>query len=125
MRFKGVVTKKGKNRGDIIEYSPDEKIRVGLSVAITSHEAFADYLVNPVKIDVEALDASKKGDPLKKMWQNNLYEARGRVEIARRHKERDRILRPQAFRFSIKVEDCLCVNGLPDLKTTELSLEPV
>jgi hypothetical protein len=125
VRFKGVVTKKGKNRGDVIEYSPEEKIRVGLSLGLVEHKDFEDYLVNPVKVEIETMDSGKKGDLFKKMWQNNFYEARGRVEVARRHKERDRILRPQAFRFTIKVEDCLCVNGLPDLRTSELSLEPV
>lgn len=122
MRFKGVVTKKGPARGDIIEYSPEEKVRVALGVAITTREEFSELLVHPAKIEVKNLNFAAKGDPLKRMWQNNAYEATGRVEIGRRHKAKDRTLRPASFDFSIKVEDCLCHNGLPDIKTTELNL---
>lgn len=125
MKFKGVVLKKGKTRGDVIEYSPEEKIRVALGVAITSHESFEGHLVHPAKIEVKNVESSSKGDPLKKMWQNNQYEASGRIEVNRRHKEKDRVLRPLSYDFTIKVEDCLCPNGLPDLKTGSLELSPV
>jgi hypothetical protein len=122
MRFKGVVTKKGTARGDVIEYSPDEKVRVALGVAITAEAQFSDLLVHPAKIEVKNLHFTAKGDPLKRLWQNNSYEATGRIDVARRDKAKDRILRPATYDFTIKVEDCLCSNGLPDLKTTELKL---
>lgn len=125
MRFKGVVTKKGKNRGDVIEYSPKEKVQVGLGLALASCEELQDYLVHPVRVDIQDLDSSVKGEPLKKMWQNNTYQAAGVVEVSRRHKEQDRILSPKKYFFSIKIEDCLCANGLPDLKTSELNLQLV
>lgn len=125
MKFKGVETKKGNNRGDVIEYSPEEKIRVALGEAITKHETFADYLVHPAKVQVSNVISSKKGDALKKLWQNNVYEGSGRIDVSRRHKEKDRLLKPLTFDFSIKVEDCLCENGLPDLKTVALQLTPV
>lgn len=125
MRFKGVVTKKGRNRGDVIEYQPDEKVKVAIGVAITKHEAFNEMLVFPKKTEVKNLLTSAKGGLLKKMWQNNSYEASGRIEIARRHKEKDRVLRPLTFDFTIKLEDCLCPNGLPDLKTVEMSLDQI
>lgn len=124
MRFKGVVTKKGKERGDVIEYSPEEKVRVALAVAITKYPDFEAYLVNPAKVVIEQLQTSKKGDPLKKLWQNNFYEASGRIEVARRHKEKDKILRPVPYQFTIKVQDCLCNNGLPDLDTVSIDLVP-
>ena len=125
MRFKGVVTKKGPNRGDVIEYSPEEKVRVALGIGITQHKEFEELLVYPSKIEIQNVRADTKGDLLKKMWQNNSYEATGKIEVARRHKGRDRILRPKIFSFSIKLEDKLCQNGLPDVKTSELVLEPV
>lgn len=125
MRFKGVVTKKGPHRGDVIEYSPEEKVRVALGIGITEHEKFQDFLVYPSKIEIKNVRADAKGDLLKKQWANNSYEATGRIEVARRHKGRDRVLRPQTYDFSIKLEDKLCQNGLPDVKTSELTLEPI
>jgi hypothetical protein len=125
MKFKGVVTKKGRNRGDVVEYSPEEKVRVALGIGITKSDTFEAHLVHAKNIEIQTLQIHANGDPLKRMWQNNAYEARGRIEVARRHMGKDRILRPQTFDFSIKVEDCLCPNGLPDLKTSELVLDPV
>lgn len=126
MRFKGVVLKKGQNRGDVVEYSPEEKIRVALGIALTKHPEFEGYLVTPSKVTLNGnVQTSKKGDPLKRLWQNNHYEASGRVEVSRRDMARDRLLRPVPYDFAIKVEDCLCHNGLPDLVTTDIELSPV
>lgn len=125
MRFKGVVTKKGKNRGDVIEYSPEEKIRVGLGLALAQHESLQEYLVHPAKVEIKGLEVSEKGALLKKLWKNNSYAAWGRVEVSRRHKAKDRILRPETFEFSVQIDDCLCHNGLPELKVVNLELTPV
>lgn len=125
MKFKGVVTKKGANRGDVIEYSPEEKVRAALALALTQHADFDDYLVHPGKITLGKVEISKKGDPLKRLWQNNVYEASGTVEVNRRHKAKDQLMRPLTLNFTIKAEDCLCPNGLPDLKTLGLELLPV
>src|SRR4051812_9461994 len=125
MRFKGVVTRKGRNRGDVIEYSPEEKVRVALGIGISKSDTFEEHLVHAKNIEIQSIQIHANGDPLKRLWQNNAYLARGRIEVARRHMAKDRVLRPQTFDFSIKVEDCLCPNGLPDLKTSELVLDPV
>ena len=125
MRFKGVVMKKGQNRGDVVEFSPEEKVRVALGLALTKHPEFDGFLVTPSKVTLSGnVLTSKKGDPLKRLWQNNVYEASGRVEVSRRDMAKDKLLRPTPYDFVIKVEDCLCHNGLPDLETTSIELSP-
>jgi hypothetical protein len=124
MRFKGVVTT-GKQRGDVIEYTPKEKLEACLRVALTKHPDFLDcFLVHVKAVSSNPPTVSGKGDLLKGLWQNNHYLGDGQVTVARRCLKRDQVLQPVKLNFTLAFEDTLQENGLPDFNIVSLDLLP-
>ena len=123
MRFKGSV-KSGKNKGDVIEYSAEEKAAEAVKLGIISHEMFKGYLVYVEKMTLDngSISASPVGEKFKKLWANNTYSAKGQVTVARRHAARDKMVSAVTVGFVVKFRDALQENGLPDLKIDSLTL---
>lgn len=121
MKIKNVT--RGKNAGDVIELSADEKVPLALQEGMISHEDHKDkYSVYTRDIEVKSLNFVMKGAPLKGAWQNNLYTAEGEVTVRKLDIHKNYYLEPKRVKFLIKFEDKLDKEGLPDLKVTSLVL---
>lgn len=128
MKIKGVVRTK-KNYGDIIEYSAEEKVPLALKDAVTTYPDFEDkHLTYTRSINLSTVTSSQKGELLKKMWQNNIYYAKGTAVLHRRSLRQGRegsfpMLQPLSVSFEIEFEDKLDNIGQPDLKVNKLVLK--
>ena len=124
MIIKGIRGGK-RNRGEIIELSPEEKVTEALQAGLSRGDAggFDGFLVSVLKPSV-ALSGdvafNPKGYALKKTWQNNSYTARGKCKLRRHNIEKNYIMEPKDYSFEIKFEDSLDDLGQPDLKITEI-----
>ena len=122
MKFKGVYAS-GKRFGEIIEFSPAEKVAPALQDAIIVDKKFKDkehvWIRDVVTSDVSEV---KKGNPLDGQFANNIYTAKGTATIHRRSLAKDCLLQPRKYLFEIKFEDCLDPINQPDLNTISLEL---
>lgn len=123
--IKGTSSEKGK-RGDIVELSFDEKTNLALKDALANPSGWGDEwkgcLAYATEISIEKTDGSSKGNPLKGMWLNNNYKARGTFKLNRRSKNADEILEGRKHNFVIAFHDCLDQEGIPDLKVVEFKI---
>jgi hypothetical protein len=121
-RVKGVLKAKGV-RGNIVEYAPSEKIPIAVKYALALHlkeKGFSPAVVgNPV---VDDFTSSKKGDLLKKKYQNNNYTARGSITYFLREIATDKAFEKQTSVFDLKFEDELDQNGTPSMKIVKFEL---
>lgn len=121
MKIKGVT--KGKNPGDVVELSADEKVPLALLDAVISYPEFKDnYSSFTREVTVKSLNFVMKGAPIKGMWQNNIYTAEGTVVVHRLDLKKNTPLQPKKYEFVLKFEDSLDSVNLPDLKTLSLVL---
>lgn len=122
-KFKGVI-RKGKDTGEIIEYSAEEKVPLALQSAVTSYEAFkSKYLASVTDVKINSLNVVPKGEPLKKKWSHNLYTAEGTVVLLKRDVKKDMMVKPATQSFALKFEDCLSHNGLPEFNILSFRLD--
>jgi hypothetical protein len=122
-RIKGTHKTKGK-RGDIIQYEPSEKVPLAVKLAIADHfraKGFSPAVIDPIKID--EFTCNKKGDLLKKVFQNNTYSATGQITYFLREHTADVAHEKQTNPFSIKFEDALDEHGTPLMKVTNFELK--
>jgi hypothetical protein len=121
MKIKGVKAKD--NRGDAVEYSPEEKVPLAVHDASCVAEEFKGFLtfVKPEDVKVEKMTFGKKGDPLEGRYQNNSYVAEGSAIINRRKKETNQVHQPKTLKFKIEFHDCLDEISMPDLKVTKFA----
>lgn len=120
MRFKTVT--KGKNQGEVVEYSAEEKVPIALQLAATESPEFEEFLVYIRDLVVKNLRYEAIGNLLSKKWQNNRYFVSGVATFHRRKIKNDQILQPRKWEFSLEFKDCLDEMGLPDIKPTKLSI---
>ena len=127
MIIKGIYGGK-KNRGEIKELSPDEKVTEALQAALTRRQAgFEEYLVSVLRDSVKLSNKTMfapKGYALKKHWQNNTYSAKGEALLRRQHIGKGYVMEPKKYTFDVKFEDTLDDWGQPDLKVTTVSFTP-
>ena len=122
MKFKS-VQRGGPRAGEVIEYSPEEKVPAVLQDAVIDHESFKDkehVWVRDVKLD--KLDFISKGDPLKGKYANNRYDASGTFTIHRRSLKNDSLMQPRKRLFRVKFDDVCDSLGKPDLAVIEFEL---
>ena len=128
MKIKGVVRTR-KNYGDIIEYSAEEKVYLALKDAVTTYPDFeGKHLTYTKSINLSTVTSSQKGELLKKMWQNNVYYAKGTAVLNRRSLRAQAdgsfsMLEPLSVTFDIEFEDKLDSIGQPDLKINKVALK--
>lgn len=122
MKIKGV--KATDNRGDPIEYSPEEKVPLAVHDALGEHEISKDFLtyVNPKEVKVTNMSFNVKGEKLEGMYQNNTYRAEGTAVVNRRKKKTNQVHEPKTVNFKIEFEDCLDEISMPELKVTKFSI---
>jgi hypothetical protein len=120
MKIKGVQG--GKKKGDPIEYSPDEKVPLAIQDAINSNNSFPGYsvFIKTTKIDKNIV--APNGDKLKGLWGNNSYSARGNVVFGKIN-QKGQPVNDAKLNFSIKFNDVLDSNGLPDLNVVSLEMQ--
>ncbi|NDC24982.1 MAG: hypothetical protein EB078_10550 [Proteobacteria bacterium] len=118
MKIKGVTG--GKNRGNVVEYTPEEKPEVVVRDHIPT-VAPTDELWFATKVDVTSLQHSPKGIG-NKTYADNAYQAEGEVVIRVLKTTTDEYLTPRTKHFSVEFEDCLDGNGQPDMKVTKFEL---
>lgn len=121
MKIKGVV-KQGKNTGDPIEWSAEEKVPLALQDALEAAESAKEYRQWVRDVKIETLTSNTKGDLIKGKWQNNIYAARGEMTVHKRSITKDIILNPKKYSFYVEFEDYLDPNHQPDLKINSLVL---
>lgn len=119
MKIKGVTG--GKNKGNPIEFSPQEKPEVVLKAEVPL-KADEGQLWYVTKVSVADLHYSARGTKGAK-FADNSYSAEGSLEVSRVRMKDDKLLKPATKQFKIKFEDCLDGMGQPDMKVTELTLE--
>ena len=113
----------GKDSGEVVELTAEEKAPLTLQEAVIDHADFKDKVhvwLRDTKVD--SVRTSLKGEPLNKKWQNNIYYATGSCVIHRRNLDKDYLLTPKSCRFELSFEDCLDNLGQPDTKHTKLEL---
>lgn len=122
MKIKSVT--RGKNPGDVIEFSAEEKVPLALQDAVVEYPDFkSKYLTYVRDVKISKLTYSPKGELFGKKWQNNTYSAEGQVTLHHRSVAKDLVLQPRRKTFKLKFEDKLDNNGLPDVKIMEIVLE--
>jgi hypothetical protein len=122
MKIKGVW--KGKNLGEIAEYSAEEKVPLALQDAAAVHpDYYGLRLVWTRDVTIKSVSYSANGAPLKNKWQNNIYIASGEVVIYSQGIENNKLYTPKKRQFSIVFMDCLDDLGQPDLKIKTLELK--
>lgn len=120
MRFKTVT--KGKNAGEVVEFSSEEKVPAALQLAVTEDPQFEEFRVHIRDLIINNLRFEAIGNPLNKKWQNNQYFVSGTAVFHRRKIKNDQVLQPRKWDFDLEFKDCLDEMGLPDLQPTKLVL---
>jgi hypothetical protein len=130
MKIKGIVSA-GKDRGNAIEFSPQEKAPIAVKDAVAAASAPGEVWWSE-QVDVQDLQYSSTGQD-NRGFANNRYIARGNVMIRKtvtKQTERDgKIVTTEdlipAVRqaFYIEFDDVTDNLGQPDLKTTVFKLE--
>lgn len=118
MKFKGVT-----KEGNVIEFSPEEKVPVALQDAVIEYPRFKGkehVWIRDVAID--GVDYNSRGDKLNGAYENNMYSAWGLATFHRRSLKGDTLLTPVRHSFRIRFEDTLDHIGQPDLKVTEFGI---
>lgn len=114
----------GKNSGEILELTPEEKVQPTLQDGIIDHEWFQNKVHVWLKeVTDVVVRATPKGDPINKKWQNNNYRSSGVCIINRRDLAKDYLLQPLKCRFELNFQDGLDSLGQPDTEVTSLHLE--
>lgn len=130
MKIKGVHRTK-KNYGEIIEFSAEEKAPLALKDAVAVYPDFDGKHMTYVRnVNLQNVSSSQKGEPLKGMWQNNLYYANGTAILHRRSLKTQSdgtfpMLQPLHVEFEIEFEDVLDNIGQPDLKVNKVLLKEI
>lgn len=119
MKIKGTYGV-GKNRGEVIELTPAEKVTIALKEAVAEH--FDGYRTSVKELKLGPMSTAPQGDPLRKKWSNNSYTASGEALVTRHRLSDGAVLQDKKVDFTIRVRDALSSNGLPDLKLDELKL---
>lgn len=113
MKIKGIKT--GTLRGEIIEYSPTEKIEPVVKELVPSlapaGEVWWAENVNPIELDII------HGKPLTRGYAGNTYIAT--VSFHVRPMRNDRLYRGIPKKMKITFKDILDKNGLPDLEVVK------
>lgn len=122
MQIAGVYTDKAR-RGDPKEFSPDEKAPRAVKKALADKFTKDGFSATPTDVTVTSLSYQKKGDPLKKSFQNNRYEVAGTVRFFLRDMERDITHEQQLCAYTLSFEDMLDDNGLPEFKIVDFKVD--
>ena len=115
MKIKGVSPgSKTKRRGDIIEYSPEEKIPLAVKDAVHAMAPEGEvFIVTDVK--VKSHHSIPRSIPNPKGFANNSYMAEGTVSFQRHTLADSKLFPAQPMDFKIEFEDKLDDLGQPDL----------
>jgi len=108
------VHKRGRKRGEPVEYEPQEKIPLAVQDAVVDH--FDGRMCWVRNVVLGKFTHTIKGNPLKRKWQNNVYDAEGTADFNFREIKTGHIRPKKTLKFKIKFEDCLDYIGQPDLK---------
>jgi hypothetical protein len=125
LKFKSIIVdKKNKNYGDPIEYTPEEKIPVALQMAVAESPIYKDkFLVAVTGVTVTSYTFAPLGEKLNKKFANNVYEAFGTAQLNKRNVHTNSMARPENKSYTLKFEDCLDPNGLPEFRIVSLRME--
>lgn len=121
MRIAGVQT--GKNRGDVIELSPDQKVVEAVKLAAATAPEFSGFSVTVVEITVAANSFQTQGPLLKKLWANNRYQASGSAKFWFRDQVKDKVHAPKTATWSIEFIDTLDNWKMPDLEVLSFKVD--
>jgi hypothetical protein len=114
MRIAGVTT--GRNRGDVIELTPEAKVPAAVGLAAATCDQLAAFAVTTDSIKVLTVTHQKEGDKLRKLWENSRYKATGTAQFWFRDRVKDIVHQPRAAEWAIEFIDCLDAWGMPELK---------
>jgi len=124
MKIAGIAG--GKNRGNIVELTEEKKIKsaVGAGLVFWAN-SFKEgkYLAFGTDVDIKTQSSSPHGNPLKKLWANNVYRAKGTLILHLRDKAKDICLEAKPKDFEIEFYDCLDSLGMPDVDVKHLTLK--
>ena len=121
MRIKGIKT--GKNKGDVIELTPEDKLKEAVKMACSEGKHFDGYLTWATNIKTKDLNVVSAGSPLKGKYANNLYTAAGSAAINFRNIAKDQVEPPKTMDFEVKFKDVTDSWGMPDLEVTQSSFQ--
>lgn len=127
MKVKGVYNDK-QRKGDPVEYTPQEKVPLAVmdAVAKNAAEGIVQYVEGGEKgVSFADLHFVKNEvpHPDKRSWQNNVYNAKGKVKVRRLKASTDKLFPVVEMEFKIKFRDCCDSNGMPDLKIEEFQYQ--
>jgi len=120
IKIKGVRLDKGR-RGDLIELDPKDKILIAVKVGASKYDQ--NFVISADQIKVGQMRMSPNGDKLKKLYQNNLYNAEGEAVFTYTRRTTGVMLEPKKKKFKVEFCDCLDHNGIPefDIKSFEIT----
>lgn len=128
MKIKGIHRKPnrktGKRAGDVIEYSPEEKIPLAVKEAVINQAPEGcQWLPCDIAVDKFNFIPLKNKAIEDKRFTSNAYSANGKVYIKTLVHKSDKLFPKKEHSFSIKFEDALDYLGQPDLEVTEFNLK--
>ncbi len=107
-------------KGNPVEFTPNEKPEIVLKSHIPSERTEGEaWWLEECKI--ESLDFQPNGAAIGKGFANNNYSCSGTVKIGRLRLNDDTKIESKNAKFSMRFEDCLDNNGMPDMKVSSFT----
>lgn len=125
MKIKGVKGGR-RQRGDVVEYTPEEKIPLAVKDAVKALNKddmvyWADkVVVKNHQVHPKSPDALKKKARGRDRFANNVYTADGEVTVRPCNHIINKLKPKQSGTFKITFEDFLDNMGMPDLKVKDV-----
>lgn len=128
MKAAGIVTqkydkKKGLYKGDVIELSPERKVIAAVKDAVKEQSKDGETVcwAEEVTVDEEP-HTSSAGEKFFGKYNNQNYNATGKVVIRTLDVKKDKLTPVKNFKFKIQFCDCLDEINQPDLKVDTFTL---
>lgn len=129
MKVKGIVTqkydkKRNLHRGDVIEFSADEKAILAVKDAVKQSSVLGETQVWAEGIVLDGnLTTSAKGEKFHKKYTNASYKTKGTVVIRTLNVKTNKLKPAVTHKFSIEFCDCLDELNQPELKVDSFELK--
>lgn len=116
------INRDGRNKGEIIELTPQAKAVEAVKDAIVQRPLDPECMNWLSDIKIDDVRSFKKGDALKDKWSNNDYHVRGSATCHLRHMATDTIRNPRKIQFELEFSDALDGMGQPDVEIKEFTI---
>ncbi len=118
MKIKSI--KGGKSKGEVVEFSPEEKIVIAVKEAVSkgSKEGEIAWAESTEVLQKSNFDLEKS----KSGYQSKQYKASGKVIVSAMRAEDSRKWPSKKNSFNIEFKDVTDANGMPDLEIISFKL---